>query len=189
MQKSGFLLTRLISCRNSLYRIDMNEMSKQWHYKLYSNVWMKTTMEYVLHLHVNCISKSCSPNGHMSRVVRKPAFCICENKGADQLRITAKLISIFVFATQIVQPLYFLNTKFQASNHLLWLYSPVCVRPGRKPWRPVFSQRGSYLVTGIIIFIMGVFLSCNTLQSMSGYGHLAQSQSFKNLYSFFTLDK
>ena len=23
---------------------------------------------------------------HMSLVVRKPAFCICENKGADQLR-------------------------------------------------------------------------------------------------------
>ena len=23
---------------------------------------------------------------HLSRVVRKPAFCICENKGADQLR-------------------------------------------------------------------------------------------------------
>ena len=25
-------------------------------------------------------------NHKMSRVVRKPAFCICENKGADQLR-------------------------------------------------------------------------------------------------------
>ena len=24
--------------------------------------------------------------GYMSRVVRKPAFCICENKDADQLR-------------------------------------------------------------------------------------------------------
>ena len=28
------------------------------------------------------VSKSCSGD-HMSRVVRKPAFCICENKGAD----------------------------------------------------------------------------------------------------------
>ena len=29
------------------------------------------------------------PLGHnMSRVVRKPAFCICENKDADQLRGT-----------------------------------------------------------------------------------------------------
>ena len=36
------------------------------------------------------------------------------------------------------------NPKFQASSHLLWLYSLVCVGPGRKPRRPVFSQRGSY---------------------------------------------
>ena len=66
--------------------------------------------------------------------MRKPAFCICENKDADQLR-TAKLISVFVFATQIVQSLYFLNPKFQASSHLLLLYSLVCVGPGWKPER------------------------------------------------------
>ena len=79
----------------------------------------------------------------MDCVVRKPAFfCICENKDADQLR--GKLISAFVFTTQIVQSLYFRNTKFQASSHLLWLYSPIGVGPGRKPRRPVFSQRGSY---------------------------------------------
>ena len=45
----------------------------------------------------------------------------------------AKLISAFVYATQIVQPLYFLNPKFQASRHLLWLYSPGCAGPGRQP--------------------------------------------------------
>ena len=88
---------------------------------------------------------------HTSRVVRKPAFCICENKDADQLRgnsfaVTAKLISAFVFATRIVQTLFFLNPKFQASSHLLWLYSPVCVGPGRKPQTPDFSQRGPYVV-------------------------------------------
>ena len=57
--------------------------------------------------------------------------------------VTAKLISAFVFATSIVQSLFFLNPKFQASSHLLWLYSPVCIGPGRKPRRPVFSQRAS----------------------------------------------
>ena len=46
---------------------------------------------------------------------------------------TAKLISAFVFASRIVQSLFFLIPKFQASSHLLWLYSPVCVGPGRKP--------------------------------------------------------
>ena len=34
---------------------------------------------------------------------------------------------------KIVQSLYFLNLKFQAPSHLLWLYSPVSVRPGQKP--------------------------------------------------------
>ena len=47
--------------------------------------------------------------------------------------VTAKLISAFVFATQIVQSYYFLNTQFQASSHLLWLYSLVSVGSGRKP--------------------------------------------------------
>ena len=46
--------------------------------------------------------------------------------------VVAKLISAFVFATRIVQFLSFINTKFQASNLLLRLYSPVCVGPGRK---------------------------------------------------------
>ena len=31
---------------------------------------------------------------YMSLVVRKPAFCICENKDADQLRGSAPLFSL-----------------------------------------------------------------------------------------------
>ena len=54
------------------------------------------------------------------------------------------LISTFVFTTQMIQSLCFLNPKFQASNHLLRLYSPICVGPGRKPRRQVFSWRGSF---------------------------------------------
>ena len=42
-------------------------------------------------------------------------------------------ISAFVFATRIVQFLYFLNPKFPVSSILLCLYSPVCVEPVRKP--------------------------------------------------------
>ena len=59
--------------------------------------------------------------------------------------VTAKLIGAFVFAIRIVQFLFYLNTKFQASSHLLSLCSPVCVRPGGKPRRPVFSERGSFI--------------------------------------------
>ena len=60
----------------------------------------------------------------------------------------------FVFALRIVQSLIYLNPKFQAFSHLLWLYSPVCVGSGRKLRRPVFSQRGSYIkvsLCGLII--------------------------------------
>ena len=77
----------------------------------------------------------------------KPGFCICENKDADQLRDNREADQRLVFPTRIVlQPLFYLNPKLQASSHLLWLYSPVCVGPGRKPRRPVFSRRGSYAV-------------------------------------------
>ena len=47
--------------------------------------------------------------------------------------VTAKLISAFVFATRIVQFLFYLNPKFQASSSFLCLYRSVCVGPGRKP--------------------------------------------------------
>ena len=36
--------------------------------------------------YVNFINAMAFVNAYMSRVVRKPAFCICENKDADQLR-------------------------------------------------------------------------------------------------------
>ena len=44
----------------------------------------------------------------------------------------------FVFATRIVQSLFFLNPKFQASSFHLWHYMPVCVRLGWKSRRPFF---------------------------------------------------
>ena len=59
--------------------------------------------------------------------------------------VTAKLISAFVFATWIVHSLFFLNPKFQACSNLLWLYSPVCVGPGRKP-KDRFSDVAAHIV-------------------------------------------
>ena len=76
--------------------------------------------------------------------MRKPTFCICENKDADQLRGNREADQHLLFTTQIVQSLHYLNPKFQALSHLLWLYSLVCVRPGRKPehW---FSHDAAHL--------------------------------------------
>ena len=47
--------------------------------------------------------------------------------------VTTKLLNTFVFATWKIQFLFFLNPKFQAFSCLLCFYSPVCVRPVRKP--------------------------------------------------------
>ena len=69
----------------------------------------------------------------MNRLMRKQAFCIRVNKGADQLRSNCEADRAFVFATRIVQFLYILNPKFPASSHPLCLYSLVCVGPIREP--------------------------------------------------------
>ena len=47
--------------------------------------------------------------------------------------VTAKLISAFIFATRIVQFLFYLNPKFHASSSFLCLYRSVYVGPVRKP--------------------------------------------------------
>ena len=55
--------------------------------------------------------------------MRKPPFCICDNKGADQLNgdRAADQQLCFRFIDSMIPFL-----------PLLWLYSPVCVGPGRK---------------------------------------------------------
>ena len=63
----------------------------------------------------------------MSLVMRKLAFCICENKDADQLCDNHEADQRFVFATRIVQSLYFIYPKFQSSSRRVRLYSPICV--------------------------------------------------------------
>ena len=66
--------------------------------------------------------------------------------------VTAKLISAFVFATRIVQFLFYLNPKFQASSSFLCLYRPVSVRPVRKPhcW---FSHETAHIYMYMSLFM------------------------------------
>ena len=82
-------------------------------------------------------------------------------------RSAAKLISTFVLATQIVLFLYYLNPKFPAPNHLLYLCSLVCVRPVRKPhcwFSHVTAQKGQrsnkelFLKTFLCITAVNTFL-------------------------------
>ena len=59
------------------------------------------------------------------RFEKKRLFAFVKTKTQISFAVTAKLISAFVFATGIVQLIYFLNLKFQASDCLQWLHSPV----------------------------------------------------------------
>ena len=81
--------------------------------------------------------------------------------------VTAKLICAFVFATCLVQFLYFLNTKFQASSHLLWLHSPVCVRPGRKP-EDRFSHHEAHFIQYMQVGSIGRNVANNPVQRQFG---------------------
>ena len=81
---------------------------------------------------------------HMSRLMGKPTICISENKDADQLRGNREADQRLCFASRIVQFLFYLNLKFQASSSFLRLYRPVCVGPVRKPhcW---FSHEAAHI--------------------------------------------
>ena len=71
-------------------------------------------------------------------------FSYAKTKTQISFAVTAKLFSVFVFATRIVQSIFFLNPKFQVSSYFYWLSSPVCRGPGQNHRRPVFWRRGSF---------------------------------------------
>ena len=71
---------------------------------------------------------------------------------ADQ--VTAKLISVFVFAIGIVQFFCFLNPIFPTSSCVLWLYSPVCAESGRKP------PNTGFLVTRFWNTVYSIYVPC-----------------------------
>ena len=61
----------------------------------------------------------------------KTGFLHMRKKDADQLRGNREGDQRLCFRyKRIVQSLYFLNTKFQASSHLMWLYSPETPKTG-----------------------------------------------------------
>ena len=76
--------------------------------------------------------------------MRKPDFCICENKDADQLCGNFEADQRLCFRyTDSTIPLLSKSEIFKSLAIFLKLYSLVCVRPGLKPRRPFFSERGS----------------------------------------------
>ena len=114
--KTGFIATRLI----------LKEMAN-----IALNNWLlisKNLHCFSLHLHL-LNAFPFQPD----RYEKTGFLAYVKTKTRISFPVTMKLISAFVFAIRILQSLYFLKPNFQASSHLLWLYSPVCVGPGRKP--------------------------------------------------------
>ena len=71
--------------------------------------------------------------------MRKPAFCICDNKAANQLQVNQAVDQRLCFRyIDSTVPLPVL-AKSEISSHLLWLYCQVCVGLSQKPRRQVFS--------------------------------------------------
>ena len=95
--------------------------------------------------------------------MRKPAFCICGNEGADQLCSNWEVDQRLCFH-YMIQFLDFLNPKFPAYSHLLCSF---CVESVRKP-HCLFSQNAAH--------VFGPKYSALFLQS-----HLSIVKNFKDL--------
>ena len=76
--------------------------------------------------------------------MRKPAFCICKNKGADQLRSICTADQRLCFCC-IESP------KFQASSHLLWLAAVQCVSDLVRHLKPGFLM--TWLIERSTLFV------------------------------------
>ena len=80
---------------------------------------------YTFSTRLQLASKQCLGTAHLNEACNeKTKFCIYAKTEAQiSFTVTAKLISAFVFATRIVQPFFYSSPKFQASSHLLRLYT------------------------------------------------------------------
>ena len=98
----------------------------------------------VYQIHVHALIHLMSP--YLSRVMRKPTFCICENKDADQLRGNREADQRLFF--RHIDSAFPLLSKSEISS--IWP-SSVAVQPGlcrtRSETRTlVFSSHGSFYV-------------------------------------------
>ena len=137
------LCFRICKTRFSHDAAQIADVSTEWSYGRFSMTAGNACDEYmslVTRNHVFVVSDQVRLNIACSASVNMKSSACAKTKTQISCAVTAQLISAFVFASQIVQSLFCLNPKIQASSHFL----PVCVIPGRKPRRPVFSQRGSF---------------------------------------------
>ena len=107
---------RPITCVNKIQSKRKNPVEPWWA-KQQPSLWPSCVV-----LFQSCVQPGWKPREHEKTNILHTA------KAKAQISF-----SIFVFAAQIVQFLFFLNPKFQASSHLLCLYSLIWVGPVPKP--------------------------------------------------------
>ena len=94
------------------------------------------------------------------------------------------LRSALLFSIQILQSLCFLNPIFQASSHLLWLYSQISAGPGLKPRRQVFLRHGLYFTFAPILMFKysNIFRSTCTVSR-----HTTQADFYGQFFGIFQI--
>ena len=82
--------------------------------------------------------------------MRKPTFCICKNKDADQLRGNREADQRLCFRYTDSTILLLSKPEISASSHLLLLHSLVYVGLGQKPecW---FSHDAAHIVVVYVV--------------------------------------
>ena len=110
---------------------------------------------------------------------------------------TKPQIRTFIFATQILQYLYFLNPNFPAPSHLLSLHMPVCVRVvgnlkiGFLASRLIYYLWNRYNVCDlpVLLYFRGFRLGFNSLcaESSVNHQHIHAYYIDQELYSEWTV--
>ena len=105
---------------------------------------------------------------YLSNLMRKPTISKCETKCVDQLRSNCEAYQRLRFASRIVQYLFFLSPKFQASSHLPCLYSSVSVGPVGKPhgW---FSDAAAHFIFTRCAYGADCPCVCTAIASFADY--------------------
>ena len=104
--------------------------------------------------------------GQMSRCMRKPDFCLCENKDADQLYGTADQRLYFLYKQSC---LFYLNLN-QVSDYFVWLFSLVSVGPVRKSRVFFFSHVNAHVIKlPMIGNNISVYHGSNSKQVLKAY--------------------
>ena len=92
--------------------------------------------------------------------MRKLDFCLCENKGADQLCSNYKADQRLCLRYTDSTIRLLSKSGISVSSHLLCLYSSVasvCVAPGRKPPKTGFPHISAQMIVDISVVSLTVY--------------------------------